>query len=202
LEATPDLEVVSSPAVAGPAGDEIVVVGSMAGSVYAPRRRRRHRTLVLGHRRVHLRVGSHRPGPPSSSAVPTGSSTPTVLGGGSSAAPAATITAPADNSTVANPNGKLAVSGTAADDVGVPQGPGGRGGPNVGGNWWDAAHRVWTKTFTLNKAQLTAAGARHHRLGALLPPPTRDGGGYYAQAEAIDRDGQAHRRPWPSPTSP
>jgi outer membrane protein assembly factor BamB len=187
LEATPDLEVVSSPAVAGPAGDEIVVVGSMAGSVYAL-------DAAGGTVRWSSATGGFIYG---SAAIAQGrifigSSDGFLyaygLGGGSSAAPTATITAPADNSTVANPNSKLAVSGTAADDVGIRKVLVAVRA-NVGGNWWDAAHRIWTKTFTQNKAQLSAAGSAATGWTFSFPT-TRDGGGYFAQAEAVDRDGQ------------
>lgn len=187
LGATPDQEVVSSPAVAGPAGSEVVVVGSLDGSVYAL-------DAGSGALRWSSATGGFIYG---SAAVAQGrvfigSSDGFLyaygLASGGSAPPTATITDPAAGSTVPNPSGKLVIAGTAADDkavktvlVAVRA--------NVGGTWWDAATRTWTKTFTLNRAKLTAGGARSTGWTFSFPT-TRDGGGYFAQAEAVDGDGQ------------
>lgn len=183
LEAAPELEVVSSPAVAGPPGDEIVVVGSLAGTVYAL-------AAADGAVRWSYATGGFIYG---SAAVARGrifigSADGFLyafgLGGGASAKPVATITQPPDGSTIPNPPGDIALSGTASDDravrkvlVAVRA--------TVGGTWWDAAKRTWTKVFTQNRAVLADPGARSSAWGFSFPA-TSAGGGYFVQAEAVD----------------
>jgi outer membrane protein assembly factor BamB len=111
------------------------------------------------------------------------------LGGTSGAAPTTSVTAPATGSHVANPNGNLAVTGTAsgtaisAVNVAVQS-----GGPN--GPWWDAATGTWNPGFFDNPATLGNPGAAS-TAWTLQVPILSQGGTFTVQASAVDSTGAA-----------
>ena len=188
LETDPNLEVVSSPAVAGPAGDEVVVVGDLAGTVFAL-------DAGDGHSVWSYRTGGfiYSSAAAAAGKLFIGSDDGFLYAfgfdGGPSARPLATLTSPTAGAFLPNPAGNLTLQGTASDDVAVQRVlVAVRSGS--GAKWWDASTGKWTKAFTENRAQLTNPGARS--TGWSFPyPVSSDGGEYYAQATAAASDGQS-----------
>lgn len=90
-------------------------------------------------------------------------------GGGNGAAPSATVTAPSSGSKVANPNGPLAVNGTASGPSGVSGvsvyiQSGGSSGP-----WWNSSTGTWTAAPYPNPATLDTPGANSVNWSATFP---------------------------------
>ena len=182
------MEVISSPAVTGPAGKRVLFVGDLAGSVYAF-------DLQTGNDLWSYQTGGFIYGSPavSNGRVYIASSDAFLysfgLGGGSpSSPPNTTLTDPQDGSTVANPSGSLPFSGAASDDVGVQRVYVAIKNRNST-KWWDGATQTWSSVFQQNRATLTNPGGRSTDWTYAVPIPP-EGGVYYAQAEAIDADGQ------------
>jgi outer membrane protein assembly factor BamB len=182
------MEVISSPAVTGPAGKRVLFVGDLAGTVYAF-------DLQTGNDLWSYQTGGFIYG---SAAVSGGrvfiSSSDAFLyafglgGGAPSAPPNTTLTDPADNATVPNPAGPLGLSGSASDDAGVQKVFVAIKDRNST-KWWDAATSTWSSVFQQNVATLSNPGATSTGWTSSFPVPPA-GGVYYAQAEAIDADGQ------------
>ena len=113
-------------------------------------------------------------------------------GGGTAAAPSTAVTSPAEASSVPNPGGSLAVSGTA----------GATGGPAVGsvnvdiqeggasGPWWDGATSQWISTPYPNPAIVATPGASNTTWSYSLPVPAA-GGSYQVLASAVNTGGVA-----------
>ena len=134
-------------------------------------------------------------------------------GGGNTPAPTTAVTSPLDQSTVANPDGDLTVSGHATAGTGGP----GTGGPSAGGSigavkvaiqrggtggtWWDSATGTWTAAPYGNPATLATPGATstHWTLRVPVPPA---GGSYEAFASAVDSSGVADISATQSPSTP
>ena len=109
-------EVVSSPAISGPAGQEVVALTDLSGAF-------RVLSLAAGAQLYHHRTGSWITSGPAVSGgdILFGSSDGFLYdmsAGSGNERPATAITSPADGATVANPGGALTVSGTAADSAG------------------------------------------------------------------------------------
>lgn len=188
LEASPDLEVVASPAVTGPPGDEIVVVGTLDGNVFA---------LDAGDGRPvwSYRTGGFIYGSAAAAAgkLFVGGSDGFLYAfgfdGGPGDRPVATVTSPAAGALLPNPAGTLTIQGTATDDAAVARVlVAVRSG--AGAKWWDAAAGAWTKVYTENRAQLTNPGARSTGWSFAVPIDG-DGGEYFAQATAVDSEGRS-----------
>ncbi len=182
------MEVISSPAVTGPANERVLFVGDLAGTVYAF-------DLQTGNDVWSYQTGGFIYGSPAVSAgkVFIASSDAFLyafgLGGGApSAPPQTTLTDPADNSTVPNPGGSLELAGSASDDAGVQRVFVAIKDRNST-KWWDGASQSWSTVFQQNEATLAAPGAGSTGWTYSVPVPPQ-GGVYYAQAEAIDADGQ------------
>ena len=179
-------EILSAPAVAGPTGDRVIFAGDLSGKVFAF-------SAADGTRLWTYQTGALIYGSP---AIADGRVYITSsdgylyafgLPGGPSAAPAAAIASPVDGSTVPNPGGNVAVTGSASDDTGVA---------NVlvaihsttGNTWWNAATGKWQQILTEQAATLASPGATSTWTAGFPAPST--GGSFFVQAEAIDADGQ------------
>src|SRR5258708_19062464 len=113
------IKAVSSPAIAGASGSEVVAYGDLAGGVDVA-------SLADGSQLYHYQTGGYITASP---AVTLGnvlvSSSDGVLydfaarGGNDATLPPASVTTPADSTTIANPNGNLTVSRSASDTSGV-----------------------------------------------------------------------------------
>ena len=152
-------EVLSSPAIAGASGQEVVAAGDLGGGVDVV-------SLARGDSLYHYDSGGYITTSPAVSggnvliASSNGFLYNLAVGGGNdSQQPATTIATPADGSAVANPNGNLTVAGTASDatsvakvEVAVQE-----SGPN--GSWWDAATGRWSSGPVANPATLASPGS-------------------------------------------
>jgi outer membrane protein assembly factor BamB len=180
-------EVISSPAITGAGGDRMLLAGDVTGKLYAFR-------ASDG-----LKLWSYTTGGYvfSSFAVSGGKAFVGSgdnflyafgLGGGTSATPLATINSPVNDSTVPNPGGDQAMSGSASDDRGVDRVLVSVKDRNSS-KWWDATTRTWTKTFAGNPATLTSPGGTITDWSFSFPAPAV-GSSYLAYADAVDTDGQ------------
>lgn len=182
--ATP--EVISSPAVAGPANDNVVFFGDVGGSFRA--------YSLSGHQLWSYNSGALVYSSPAVAnghmyiASANGLLYAFNVGGGVSGKPSTTITTPADGSTVANDGVAMNFAGSATDDLGVSK-------VFVAvkntatGRWWDKASGTWSPVFQQWNASLGAPGATSTSWSATVPPPP-EGGSFLVQADAVDTDGQ------------
>jgi outer membrane protein assembly factor BamB len=188
------VEVISSPAVAGAVGDQVVLAADVAGRVYALR-------ATDG-----VKLWSYATGGPvysspavSGGLVLLGSLDGFLyafgLGGGASAKPTVVITSPADGASLANPRGSLTLTGSAGDDTGVERVLVSVKDRNSG-KWWDGTSQTWSRFFAQNQAALSALGATATGWSYAFPVGPA-GGSFLAYADAVDRDGQ-HGTPVPS----
>jgi outer membrane protein assembly factor BamB len=180
-------EVISSPAVSGAKDNRVLFVGDLGGLVYGF-------DLQTGARLWSYRTGGFIYG---SAAVSGGkvfiaSSDGFLyafgLGGGASAKPETTIVSPAGGSTVPNPNGDLAVSGNATDDLGVDKVLVAVK-DTLSAKWWNASTGTWVGVFEQHEATLTSPGGTSTGWSTSFPVPFV-GGSFAVQAEAVDAHGQ------------
>ena len=180
-------EVTSSPAVTGAAGDRVLLAADVSGRLYGFR-------ASDG-----VKLWSYTVGGPIFSSVAVSGGKAFVggtdsflyafgLGGGTSAKPVATLTSPANNSTVPNPGGNQAMSGSASDDNGVDRVLVSVKDRNTS-KWWDGTSRTWTKYFAENRATLASPGAALTGWSFSFPAPA-SGASYLAYVDAVDGDGQ------------
>ncbi len=182
--ATP--EVVSSPAIGGPANDRAMFFGDMGGAVRA--------YSLSGHQLWAYNTGSFIYSSPAIAnghlyvASSNGLLYAFNVGGGVSAKPSSTISAPTNGSTVTNTGAPVTLSGSSTDDTGVSA-------VYVAvkntatGRWWDPVSQTWSNVFQQFLATLGSPGSTSTSWTASFPPPA-DGGGFYLQADAVDSDGQ------------
>ncbi|GAA1889511.1 PQQ-binding-like beta-propeller repeat protein [Lapillicoccus jejuensis] len=188
LQTPARLEVISSPAVVGPDGAQVVLFTDLSGRVFAA-------DAATGQLLWSYQTGGYTYSSPavSNGTVYVGSSDGFLyafaLGGGTSGKPTATVTAPTDGATLANPvGGLLTITGTAEDDRGVQE-VRVAVKKHLGGTWWNASTSSWARVFGTSRATLASPGARSTTWTIQVPvAPT--GGGYTVQAEAVDADGQ------------
>jgi outer membrane protein assembly factor BamB len=178
------VETVSSPAVTGPAGDRVVMVGDMFGTIRAL-------DALTGAERWSFETGDLVFSSPAVSGgkIFVTSSTGFLyafdLGGGVSAPPATTISQPTSGM---QPNtGSLQITGQATDDVGVSKVLVALKNINTT-KWWNAATGTWGRTFQQSSAALSGTPA--NRSWTTTVPVPAGGGPFYVQAEAVDTDGQ------------
>jgi hypothetical protein len=178
-------EVISSPALTGPNGARVVVVGDLAGTVHVF-------NAGTGTRMRSFQTGGQLY---SSAAVSNGTifigSTDGFLyafapGGPVGGAPNTTISSPPAGS-VPNPNGNLQLRGTAQDNTSVSQVLWALRNENTR-QWWNATSGSWQKVFVQNRASLSAPGAASTNWSAIFPVPF-NGGSYSLFAEAVDAGG-------------
>lgn len=184
-----DESIESSPAIAGPAGEEIVVAGDLGGGIDVV-------SLASGAPLYRYQTDGYITASPAVSggdiliASSNGFLYDLEVGGGNEATlPSTTITSPADSSSVTNPNGQLTISGTAADQVGVAGvavavQEGGADGP-----WWNAATASWVPAPVDNRAVLSSPEAPSSGWTLTIPVPAT-GATFVATANAVSVAGQ------------
>jgi outer membrane protein assembly factor BamB len=186
-------EVLSSPAIAGPSGDEIVVAADVTGLVTVLR-------LSDGALLYKYQTGNYVT---SSPAIIDGhifiDSSDGFLydfanGGYNVASPNTTIKSPATGSDVANPGATLTISGTATSNSGngvksiqlAVQ----RGGP--AGPWYDAASGMWSGGATNNFVNVDTPGKPTSTWSFALPVNSA-GSTFQVTANAVDEHAQVDR---------
>jgi outer membrane protein assembly factor BamB len=179
-------EVISSPAISGPAGREVVAFGDLGGAV-------RVLSLATGAQVYRYRTGSWVSGGPAVSGgdVLAGSSDGFLYdfsAGSGNTRPVTTITSPAFGSTVANPVGNLTVRGTASASAGVAAVVTAVRQGGSAGTWWDPATSGWSTTPVTEKAVLVAPGATSTGWSVSFPAPP-SGNAYRVDAYAVSAGG-------------
>ena len=180
-----DTEVLSSPLITGPPGQQVVVYGDLNGYVQVL-------SLATGAPLYKFKTSGYVISSAADSAgnILIGSSDgflyDLAIGGSNGTAPSAKVTSPADGSEIANPGAKPVIAkGTAtagsasvaAVDVSVQlDGP--------AGQWWNGAKKAWQQGPAYNKATLSTSGAWSY--GAPAPP---QGGVLSFTARAVGSDG-------------
>ncbi len=184
-------EALSSPAIAGSFGHEIVAVGDVAGGIDVV-------SLATGQQLYHLQTFGYITASP---AVSDGNiiiaSTDSflydlALGGGHEAVlPSTTITSPVNSMTLANPNpGDLLITGGATDPVAVAAVEVGVQSDGPSGPWWDAATAGWSSGPVDNLATLANPDATTSSWAFEFPAP-QAGGTYAVTANAVSAAGQS-----------
>jgi outer membrane protein assembly factor BamB len=185
-------EVLSSPAISGPAGSEVVAAGDLGGGFEVV-------SLATGAQLFHYQTGGYVTASPAVSGgnilVASSDGFLYDFAAGSLApatAPTTAITSPADSSTLANPGGNLTVTGTAATDpatsiakVVVAVQTAGQDGP-----WWDASSGAWISGPIGNSATLASPGVDSSTWSFSYPVPP-GGGTYQVTAYTVSAAGQS-----------
>lgn len=191
----PDTEIVSSPLITGPSGQQVVVYGDMNGAVQVL-------SLATGAHLYSFQTGSYIMASPAdtngSILIQSGDGFLYSFGLGgtnSTSYPTTKITSPAAGATVPNPNSgaskqaNLTVSGTATTQHSPPKVLAAlqRNGPN--GPWWNSATGKWQPGPAWNTASVsTTGGTASWRVKA---PVSRAGAVWRVFARAEDSDGEA-----------
>jgi outer membrane protein assembly factor BamB len=186
-------EALSSPAIAGTPGSEVVVVGEIGGGVDVV-------SLATGAQLYRYQTGGYITASPAISggdiliASADGFLYNFAVGGGNEAtSPTTAITSPADSSTLPNPNGSLTVTGTATDGTGLANVVVAVQEGGVDGSWWDAATGTWSPGPVSNLATLASPGATSSTWSFSYPVPMA-GGTYEVTANAVSTTGQPDRK--------
>ena len=181
---TTPLEVVSSPAIAGSSGNEVVAFGDIDGTF----------------RVIRLSDGSplytHQTGGyiTASAAEANGNVYITssdgflysfAAGGGNAAPPSTSISSPANSSKVANPNGALTISGSSSDNAGVGAVEVALQTNGPSGQWYDAATNTYGSAPIRNLATLASPGASSTTWSFQFPAPAA-GGTFYAHVNTVN----------------
>lgn len=185
------IKVVSSPAIAGAPGSEVVAYADLAGDFDVA-------SLLNGRLLYHYQTSGYITASP---AVTDGNilvaSSDGFLydfaagGGNDTALPAAGVSSPAGSSVVANPGGSLKVSGAASDsasgvarvEVAVQSG-------GARGLWWNGVTRTWVAAPVTSAARLASPGAGSTGWSLFFPVPAT-GGTYQVIAYAAGQSGQS-----------
>jgi outer membrane protein assembly factor BamB len=185
-----DTGVDSSPAIAGPAGSQVVAVGDLAGGFDVD-------SLATGAALYHYQTGQYITGSPAVSggdiviASADGFLYDFAIGGGNeSTPPSASVTSPVDSSQIANPNGNLTVTGSAADQAGIARVDVAVQENGQGGNWWDAATGKWVAGPVPNPATVASPGSTSSNWAFSYPVPA-SGGTYQVTADTVSTRGQS-----------
>lgn len=181
-------EVISSPAISGPAGQEVVTFGDLAGAL-------RVLSLATGAQVYEHTTASWIAGSPAVSGgdILVGSSDGFLYdfsAGSGNESPATAITSPAFRSAVANPGGDVIVLGTASDSAGVAAVVTAVRQGGSGGKWWDADTSTWSATPVTESATLAASGATSTGWSLSFPAPA-SGNAYRVDAYAVSEAGPA-----------
>jgi eukaryotic-like serine/threonine-protein kinase len=179
-------EVISSPAISGPAGQEVVAFGDLSGAF-------RVLSLATGTQLYHYQTGSWIGSSPavSNGDVLAGSSDGFLYDfspGAGNQMPVIGINSPARGSTVANSGGTISVSGAASDSAGVAAVVAAVRQGGSGGAWWDAATSSWSATPVTQRATLTSPGATSTSWSVSFPAPP-SGNAYRVDAYAASLNG-------------
>ncbi len=183
------LEVLSSPAIAGPAGRQVVAAGDLGGGFDVL-------SQATGAQLYRYQTGGYVTASPAVSdgnilvASSDGFLYDFAVGGGNEAnPPSTTITSPTNFSHVANPNGDLRVTGHAVDATGVARVEVAVQSGGADGSWWDAAGNRWVSGPVGNPATLASGGTATNWSFSYPVPPA--GGTYAVTAYAVSVTGQA-----------
>jgi outer membrane protein assembly factor BamB len=182
-------EVLSSPAIVGPAGQEVVVVCDLGGAV-------RVLSLATGAGLYSLQTGGYLTSSPAESdgnivvASSDGFVYDLAVGGGTTAGGTTTISSPAPAAVLANPDGAVTITGSATDPVAV-------GSVQVAvqlngatGPWWDAATSSWVDGPVYNSASLDTPGAAF-TTWSIAQPVSQDGASLKVFARSVSTTGPA-----------
>lgn len=181
------MEVVSSAAVSGAPGEEVVFTASLSGHITALR-------AQDGSELWSYQAGDYIYGSPAVAygRMYIGSGDGFLysfgVGGGVSQKPLASISEPEDNATLPNPNGSVTIAGDASDDHGVVAVLVAVKSRNTN-KWWNGTTLTWTKTFAQNEAAMAAPGATATEWETEFPASPK-GDSYVVYAEAVDGDRQ------------
>ena len=177
-------EVLSSPAIVGPPGSEIVAFGDLTGAF-------RMLSLASGSQLYAYQTGGYITSSPAEAngeifiAGSDGFLYAFGPAGKNGSKPASTITAPAAGSQLPNPNGSLTISGTATDASGVTKVEVAVQENGASGPWYDAATGTANPGPVRNQATLTNPGSTTTNWSLALPAPAA-GGTFAAYASAVN----------------
>jgi outer membrane protein assembly factor BamB len=180
-------EVISSPAIAGPAGHEIVAFGDVHDYF-------RVLSLATGQELYSYRMHSWiAAGPAVSGGDILVSSNDGFLydfrvGGGNGTPPTTVMTSPGQGARIANPNGDLTMTGSAADTAGVGEVLVGIREGGIDGRWWDAASSAWHLAPIVDYATLASPGATSTTWSFRFPVPS-SGSDFVVQLNAVASNG-------------
>ena len=183
-------EIISSPAISGPSGHEVVAFGDVDGYL-------RVLKLATGTGIFSYRTGSWITASPAitGSNLLVSSSDGYLYnfapnGGDETTRPATAVTMPADGSSVANPDGDLTVSGTSSDGGGVESVTVAVRQGGSDGQWWDGATSSWSATPVSDQAVLSSPGSPTSSWSLSFPVPG-SGDAYQVDAYTDSVAGQA-----------
>jgi outer membrane protein assembly factor BamB len=168
------LEVISSPAIIGPIGSEVVTFGDVAGMIHI-------NALAGGGALYGHQTGGYISSSPAEAngkiliASSDGFLYALAMNGSNNTAPAAVISTPTAGSSVANPNGNLAITGTATDAVGVGAVEVAIESNGPSGPWWNGATSSFGGAPTRNAATLATPGATSTSWSYSFPAPAAGG---------------------------
>ena len=194
------VEVLSSVAVIGPSGHQVVAYADVAGLFQVI-------SLATGSALYSYQTHNYIAGSPadvSGNILITsadGFLYEFAPGGANSGSPTTAVTSPANGSTVANPNGNLTISGTASAPAGVKAVSVDVQIDGSTGPWWDGATNSFTTGAINNPATLSSPGATSTNWSLSVPIPAR-GTVVLVQANAIDNNNIADTTPDKSGGSP
>lgn len=177
-------EVASSPAIIGPSGSEVVAFADYTGAF-------RLFSLAAGSQLYAYQTGGYITSSPAeyNGTIYIASSDGFLYafseGGGNGSRPNTTLTAPANESVVANPNGSLTVTGKSSDassvaavEVAIQSG-------GASGDWYDATAGSWNSGPVRNEAMLASPGASSTNWSFSFPVPVA-GGSYKVYANTVN----------------
>ncbi|HEY3956519.1 MAG TPA: PQQ-binding-like beta-propeller repeat protein [Streptosporangiaceae bacterium] len=180
----------SSPAIVGPSGSQALAFGDLGGGFEVD-------SLATGAMLYHYQTAGYVTASPAVSggniviASSGGFLYDFAAGGGNEAtSPTAAVTSPKDSSQVANPNGNMTVTGTAADTAGVAHVVVAVQETSPNGQWWDAATGTWVSGPMSNPATVASPGGTSSNWTFSYPVPT-SGGTYTATAYTVSAKGES-----------
>jgi outer membrane protein assembly factor BamB len=181
-------ELISSPAISGSPGREVVAFGDLGDAV-------RVLSLATGKQLFAYLTGSWLTSSPAVSRgdILVGSSDGFCYdfsAGAGDLRPATAITSPAYGATVVNPAGNLTVQGSASDSEGVAAVITAVRQGGSDGTWWDAATSSWSATPVTEEATLASPGATSTGWQVSFPVPS-SGQAYRVDAYALSVSGPA-----------
>ena len=178
------LEVVSSPAIAGPTGSEVVAFGDISGSF-------RLLSLSSGSQLYSYQTRGFITSSPAiaNGTVMIASSDSFLyaytVGGSNAAAPTTVISSPSNASSVNNPNGNLVIAGTATDPRGVSSVEVAVQQNGSIGPWLNGATGTFVAAPVRNLATLASPGATSTTWTYAFPAPA-GGGSFQAFANSAN----------------
>jgi outer membrane protein assembly factor BamB len=194
--ATRNLEALSDPAVVGPAGQQVVAVTTVGGTLDVL-------NVATGALLYRYQTGGYSISSfaDADGNLVAGSSDgflyDLALGGGNGSHPSTAVTSPANGQGLTNPKGSVTLSGTATASGAAGTSGGTVAGVNVAvqtggasGPWWDGSTGTWTAGYFDNAATLTTSEASSTSWTFPLPiSPT--GGTFEVLASTVQANGIA-----------